>query len=625
MSFVAGFAALAVSGIASADAPPSIASQGQPQDLTGLTLEQLAEIEITSVSRRPEALSQAAAAVYVITREDIRRSGAASLPEVLRLAPNLQVQRVGAADYAISARGFNSFETANKLLVLIDGRSIYTTLFSGVLWDAQGLVLEDIERIEVLSGPGGALYGANAVNGVISITTRSARATTGPAIALGAGTADRTVSLRHGGRLGDAGGWRVFLTGFDRSETETEFGASGADATAGVRAGGRADWTNAAGDWMVQGDVYDHEVAGDVMLRGGFALGRWSRDLGARGRLDSQAYFDRADRLNGPVREEVRTWDLSVQHSIEAGRHALVWGGGYRWVENSLVSPPGSATLVPAERKITLGNLFLQDQISLAEDLILTLGVKVEDSSFTGVEVLPNARLAWTPGDGSLVWGAVSRAARTASRIDRDLTLPGFLVGGGFQSEQLTAYELGYRAQPRPDLSFSISAFHHEYTDLRTVAPDPATILPLRFANGGEGRARGIEAWGSYEVSPSWRLDLGLTTLDKDFRLKPGALDISGLASVGDDPSWQATFKSRAQITDSLELDVRLRAVDDLPVSGVDGYVEADLRLGWRLADGLEVALVGNNLLDDSRLETGDPSRRRVLGRSGWLTLRAGF
>ncbi|WP_374515388.1 TonB-dependent receptor plug domain-containing protein [Brevundimonas sp.] len=623
MSIMAGLAAVSVLG---AGGEATVEAQGpQPQDLTGLTLEQLAAIEITSVSRRPEQLSGAAAAVYVITRDDIRRSGAASLPEVLRLAPNLQVQRVGSVDYAVTARGFNSFETANKLLVLIDGRSIYTTLFSGVLWDAQGLVLEDIERIEVISGPGGALYGANAVNGVINITTRSARDTQGPAISVGAGTDDRTLSLRHGGALGDAGAWRLFLTGFDRSDTEMVGGGSGLDAAAGIRAGGRADWSNGLGQWMLQGDVFDHESPGDVTLRGGFALGRWTREFDGAGRIEAQAYYDQTDRVNGPVEEEVRTWDVSLQQAIDLGRHAIVWGGGHRGVENTLTSPPGAATLVPARRDITLGNLFVQDQISLRDDLVLTLGVKVEDSSFTGVEVLPNARLAWSLEDGSLIWGAVSRAARTASRIDRDLTLPGFLVGGDFQSEKLTSYELGYRARPARNLNLSLSAFYHDYTDLRTVAPDPATVLPLRFANGGEGHTSGIEAWGSYEVSPSWRLDLGVVTLEKDFRLKPGEVDIASLASVGDDPSWQVLLNSRTQLTERLEMDVHLRAVDELEASSVDGYVEADVRFGWRFDNGVELALIGSNLLNDTRIETGDPGRRRVLGRSAYLTLRAGF
>lgn len=623
MSIVAGFAALAVLGPA---ADGAAAPQGKPQDLTGLSLEELADIEVTSVSRRPEQLSQAAAAVFVITRDDIRRSGAASLPEVLRLAPNLQVQRVNTGDYAITARGFNSFETANKLLVLIDGRSVYTTLFSGVLWDAQGLVLENIERIEVISGPGGALYGSNAVNGVINVTTTRAVDSQGPAVSVHAGTEDRVLSLQQGGRLGDAGAWRLWATAFDRDESGFETGGGAGDGTTGVRVGGRADWRTGFGDWTAQGDLYDHEVVGDVALRGGFLRGGWSRDLETGGQVQAHAYFDHTRRVSAGADETVSTLDVAVQHAFEAGRHAVVWGGGYRWIENSLVSAPASpAVLSPEERQITLGNLFVQDQITLTPALTLTLGVKVEESSFTGLEVLPNVRLAWVRGDGSLLWGAVSRAARTANRIDRDLTLPGFLVGGDFQSEQLTAYELGYRAQPAANLSLSISAFYNEYDDLRTVSPDPLTFLPLRFANGGEGHAAGVEAWASYEVSPRWRLDLGVANIHKDFQLKPGALDISNLASVGDDPEWQVLVGSRTQLTDALELDVRLRAVDDLPVADIDGYVEANVRLGYRLSNGVEIALIGSDLLNDERLETGDTARRRVFGRSVSVALRAGF
>jgi len=596
-----------------------------PQDLTGLSLEQLAEIEVTSVSRRPESLSQAAAAVYVITRDDIRRSGATSLPEVLRLAPNLQVQRVNTGDYAVSARGFNGFETANKLLVLVDGRSIYTTLFSGVLWDAQGVPLEDIERIEVISGPGGALYGANAVNGVINIMTRKAADTVGPAISVGAGNDDRVVSMRQGGRFGDAGAWRLWLTGFDRSDSALETGGSAEDATTGVRGGGRADWTRGGDAFSVQGDIYDDEVLGDIVLQGGHLQANWTRDMGRWGDLQAQTYYDKTIRV-GVTDERVGTWDLSLQHALERGRHAFVWGGGYRVVENSLVSPPGAvAFLDPEARRITLASLFVQDQIAVTGALTLTVGAKLEDSSFTGAEVLPNVRLAWALGDGSLLWGSISKAVRTASRIDRDLTLPGFIVGGDFQSEKLTAYELGFRARPTETVSLSISAFYNDYSDLRTVAPNPTTFLPVSIANGGEGHAEGVEAWGAWQVTPGWRLDLGVATLNKTFRVKPGAGDISGLASIGDDPEYQVLLGSHSQLTDTLELDVRLRAVDRLQTSGVDGYVEADTRLGWRLSNGLELSVTGSNLLEDQRMETGDPARRRVFGRSVTAALRAGF
>lgn len=618
MAVVGGVAALVALGLTQG------ATAQAPQDLAGLTLEQLAEIEVTSVSRRPEPLSQAAAAVYVITREDIRRSGAASLPEVLRLAPNLQVQRINSADYAISARGFNSFDTANKLLVLIDGRSIYTPQFSGVLWDGQGLVLEDIERIEVISGPGGSLYGANAVNGVINITTRAAADTTGPALSVGVGDEDRVVSARYGDRFG-SGAWRLAVTAFDRNDTRLESGVSARDQTAGVRISGRVDWTDASGDWTLLGDVYNHGVANDIDLTGGFAQAGWRRSLGRYGELQAQAYYDRTKRLGDGSDETINTWDIEAQHAFDLGRHTLVWGAGYRVVDSTVFASKDAGYLDPPSRRITLGNLFLQDQITLTSRLTLTLGAKLEDSSFTGAEVLPNVRLAWNPHDGALAWGAISRAARTASRVDRDLNLPGFLVGGDFESEMVTAYELGYRARPTPNLSFSVSAFYNDYDDLRTIAPQRAPPHSLSFANGGTGHSTGVEAWASYDVTPQWRLNAGVSTLDKSFRVKAGQVDFADLASVGDDPEYQVLLGSRSQLTDDIDLDVRLRGVGDLPMSGIDAYVEADVRIGWRVADNLELAVTGSNLLENERLETGDLLRRRLLGRSVFMTLKTGF
>lgn len=599
------------------------------QDLSALSLEELAEVDVTSVSRSAEPLARAAAAIFVINAEDIRRSGAASLPEILRLAPNLQVQRANAADYAISSRGFGSFETANKLLVLIDGRSVYTTLFSGVLWDAQGLVLEDIERIEVISGPGGTLYGANAVNGVINITTRSARDTIGSAASVGVGNEDRTLSLRQGGRLGDAGAWRAFFTAFDRKDSLALIGDDSDDANSGHRGGFRADFSQGPNDWTIQGEAYNHHNDfRDATLRGSSVQATLRRTLGRAGDLQLRAYLDGADRDAQGSDETVQTLDLSLQHRWTRRNHALVWGADYRVVENSLTVPANNAALLdPPERRITLASLFAQDQISLSQSLRLTVGAKVEDSSFTGLEVLPSVSLAWTTADGGLLWGSVSRAARTASRIDRELVIPGLLAVSDFDSEKLTAYEVGYRAIPFANASFSINAFFHDYDGLRTVSPTPVTFLPIRFANGGEGHTYGVEAWGSYDLKPGWRLSAGLNTLEKDFQLADGQSDISGLASVGDDPAYQLFVASRSNLTDRLELDVRLRAVDDLPALDTDGYVEADVRLGWRLTDGVEIAIQGSNLLGNRRIETGDSDdgRRRAFGRSVYATLRAGF
>ncbi len=594
-----------------------------PRDLTELSLEELAMVEVTSVTRRPEALSHAAAAVFVITAEDIRRSGATSLPEVLRLAPNLQVQRVNAGDYAISARGFNGYETANKLLVLIDGRSVYSQLHSGVFWDERHLPLMDIARIEVISGPGGALYGANAVNGVINIITRSAQDTQGLVVDAAAGTEDAVLTFRHGGRLGEAGGWRAYVSGFDRGESLLADGAEAGDGLSGLRAGMRLDWTGGPDSLSLQADVFDHEAVGQVGIAGGNVTGGWSRVFADGAALQLQAYYDRVERASPGTRETADTVDLSLQHALDLGaRHRLVVGGNLRQIDTELIAST-EAFLDPPRETVRLGSVFAQDQISLASNVILTLGAKFEDNSLSGAVLLPSARLAWTPPGGSLVWGAVSRATRSPNRIERRLTQPGFLEPGDFRAEDLVAYEIGYRTPPHPRGSLSVSVFYNRYDDLRTVTIDPETVFPLRFDNGGRGASWGLEAWGVYAITPSWRVNAGLATLTKDFEVKPGVLDITGLVSVGDDPDYQLLLGTQADLTDRLELDVRLRAVDGL--AAVPSYVEADVRLGWRLTDALEVAVTGANLLDRDHRESGDPGRARNIGRSLTASLRARF
>ena len=602
------------------------ARASEPGDLTELSLEELAEIQVTSVARGPQSLSDAAAAVFVITRADIRRSGAPNLPEVLRLAPNLQIQQVDANNYAISARGFNSFETANKLLVLVDGRSIYSTLFSGVLWDAQSLLLEDVERIEVISGPGGALYGANAVNGVINIITRTAHDTTGPAVSVGVGSDESVLSMRIGGQTGNAA-WRAYLRGFDRSESDMLTGGGAGDDSQGLRGGFRADGTIMNGDaWTVQAEVFDHQGPVEAEMTGGHVSGEWRRSLSSGGQIQALAYVDASRRLNADADERIRTVNLDIQHSWTTGRHSVVWGGGVRHVENSLYAPATApAYLDPPERGITLANVFVQDQIALSSSLTMTVGAKLEDDSFAGAEILPNLRLAWRNSGGHLLWGAVSRAARTPNRIEQDFVVPGLLVAEDFSREQVVAYEVGLRTAPHARYSLSVSAFYNDYEDLRTVTIHPDTILPLRFGNGGEGHTYGVEAWGAVEVTPNWRLSAGVATLEKSFDVKPGEIDISNLESTGDDPSYQVLLGSSSRLTESLDLDVRLRAVDELPISGVDSYVEADVRLGWRLDNGLELSVAGRNLLEDRRVEASDAARARAFGRSVFVTLRAGF
>ena len=601
----------------------------EDQDLARLSLEELAMVEVTSVSRRPEALADAAAAIYVISADDIRRSGATTLPEVLRLAPNLNVQRVNAVDYAISARGFNGYETSNKLLVLVDGRSIYSTLSSGVFWDARDVMLEDVERIEVISGPGGALYGSNAMNGVINIITRSARETQGTLLSVGAGDDEANFALRHGGGLGDSGAWRAYLMGYARGESRALTGPGANDDSEGLRAGARADWSVGENRLTLQGDAFDNEVSvnenllgTETHVRGANALGRWTRPL-AGGELQVQAYYDRFERAEPGSLEQSDTWDLSAQQAFDMGRHQFVLGAGHRVVDSRFDAAPGGAFLDPPGRRLTLTNLFAQDQIDLGGGVTLTLGAKFEDNSFSGEEFLPNVRLAWERPGGDLLWAAVSRASRTPNRIERDLTLPGFLTGAEFRSETATAYEMGYRANPSPDLSFSINAFYNVYDDLRTVSTTPVTFLPLHLSNNGEARTWGVEGWGSYDVTPSWRLSAGVSTLTRDYDPAVTLDDISGLISIGDDPDYQVLLRSQHDLTDSLDLDVRLRAVGAL--ARVDDYVEADARLGWRLTDTLELSLTGRNLIEERRVETGDPVRARAFGRSVYGALRVSF
>ena len=608
------------------DAPQTVVTD--PDNLADLSLEELAQVEITSVSRRPEALSHAASAVFVISQDDIRRSGATSLPEVLRLAPNLQVQRIGATDYAISARGFNGYETANKLLVLIDGRSVYSPLHSGVFWDSLNVMLEDIERIEVISGPGGTLWGANAVNGIINIITRSAGDTQGSLASVSVGDEDSRFAFRHGGDF-ENGAWRAFVTGFSRDDTFRPTGGDATDAISGVRAGFRTDWTAGLSDFVVQGVAWDINTAEDddysgsrIDVSGGHLLGRWTRPM-AGGETQVQAYVDHNHRVGFAFDETVQTADFHAQHARLLGeRHQLVFGGGYRWISSELrTNPIYGSFIVPEEETIQLTNLFVQDQIGLTSDLTLTLGVKFEDNSFSGQEWLPSARLAWNQPGGGLLWAAVSRATRTPNRIERGLTAPGFLEPRDFQSELLTAYEVGYRAAPRPNLSFSVTAFYNVYDQLRTVSFTPVTLLPLHFTNNGEGETWGVEAWGAWQVNPRWRLSLGVQTLEKDISAPPGT-DITGVISQGQDPDYQVLLRSQADLTDRLEFDASLRAVGDLIT--VEEYVDLDLRLGWEVNDQVELSISGRDLLTDERVETYD-NRRRAFGRSVFATVTARF
>jgi iron complex outermembrane receptor protein len=594
-----------------------------PTELKKLSLEELFEMEVTSVSKKPEKLSEAAAAVHVVTDEDIRRSGAPSISEALRDIPGVEVARVDSRQYAITARGFNS-TTANKLLVLMDGRSLYTPLYSGVFWDAQDTLMEDISQIEVIRGPGATVWGANAVNGVINIITKSAEQTQGLLVTGGGGNEERGFTgVRYGGQLGPNAYFRVYGKYFDRDDSVLPNGQSAGDRFQMGQGGFRLDWKRQTDESLtLQSDVYDGSAAqatpGDTDLKGGNFLGRWTKRFSEKSDLQIQAYYDRTDRnIPGTFGEKLDTFDLDIRHRFLLARgHDVVWGIGYRYSNDRVDNSPALAFLPPhlARRLVTA---FVQDEVTLVENrLHLTLGSKFEHNDYTGFEYEPSVRLAWTPSREQTVWGAVSRAVRAPSRIDRDFYVPGqppfFLAGSpDFQSEIVYASEAGYKIQPTATLTASAATFYNVYKDLRSLE----TGQPFTFANGLEGESYGVELEASYQPVSRWRLNTGYTFFHLDVRRRPGSTDTTSEGQEGDSPRHAAFLESRLDLPRNLELDARVRYVDALPDQGVPSYVAFDARLGWRPSKNLEISVVGSNLTDPRHPEFGTPAARREIQR----------
>jgi iron complex outermembrane receptor protein len=610
------------------------------EDLRRLSIEELANVEITSVARRAQPLSQAPAAIYVITGDDIRRSGATSLPEALRLAPNLEVARRDAQNWSISARGFNSIEASNKLLVLVDGRSIYSPLHSGVFWDEHQVMLADIDRIEVISGPGGTLYGANAVNGVINIITKSAQETQGGLADLRAGYVDQMGAARYGGKIGENGAYRAYAMGFGRGHSVRPDGSSFDDGWHGKQAGFRTDWSSGGAGFTVQGDLYDNHsddgaelfnnVPGGGQMFGGNLLGRWTQRLGAGSSLEVQSYVSRDYRSAPGLSTEVDdTFDIQAVHNLKLDeRNDFVWGLGHRINRDKFVSTANAFTLDPPKATFHLSNLFFQDTYAILDNLKLTVGSKFEYSTLTGFEYLPSARLAWQVTDEHLLWAAISRAVRTPSRLDLELVAPGLFIGGpDFRSEKLIAYEAGYRGRLSADTSVSVSLYYNRYDDIRTTQLSATSgFLPLSFGNGLEGEGYGVEAWAEHQVLPWWRLSPGVNFLRKNLHLKPGATDISNGQSLGADPAYQVFLRSYMDLPGNVELNVSLRAVDKVSKAEIPGYVEADVQLGWHVTDDLELTLTGTNLLHDHHPETAAASPPdREIPRSVYAGVRWKF
>lgn len=603
-------------------------------DIADLSLEELAGIQVTSVSRRSEPLSAAPASIYVISADAIRRSGASSLPEVLRLAPNLQVARIDATQYAISARGFNN-AIGNKLLVLIDGRTVYAPFFSGVLWDQQDVMLADVARIEVISGPGATLWGANAVNGVINIITRSSADTQGLLAVVGAGNQERGAAVRYGAAWGEAGHVRLYARTNRPDNTETAAGNDVPDANERHQLGFRADWAGSADTLTLQGDTYrtraEHRgfVAGSFELTpietsGANLLGRWTRRLDGGSDLRVQAYLDRTEREDALLyKPRITLADLEMQHSLNIGEHKVVWGGGYRRSKDT-IDPGLFFAFVPASRTLRWTNLFVQDALALSSTLELTLGLKFEHNSYTGTETLPNLRLAWQPAANQLVWGALSRAVRAPARLDRDIRLPAagppYAIAGGpdFVSEVANVLELGYRAQPSTEWSYSATAFLHDWRGLRSGQRPPNALVQNQI----DGKTWGVEGWATWQALPAWRLSAGLSTLKKNLRLRPESTDPVGPSNMGDDPDHHWSLRSAFNPAAGQEFDVWLRRVGALPRLSVPAYTAVDARYGWRITREVELSLVGQNLFGASHPEYGAAPTRSEFGRSFMVWLR---
>ena len=614
----------------------AIAPAAPDASLSSLSLEELSNIEITSVSKRTERLSDAPTSVFVITAADIRRSGATRLVEALRLAPNLHVAQVSAGDYTVTARGFAS-SSANKLLVLVDGRSVYSPLFSGVFWDVQEVVLEDVDRIEVISGPGSTLWGVNAVNGVINVITREAASGEGSLVSASVGEAGSHVSLRHGRAAGDGFAWRLYATRTDDRHTETQAGEPVNDTGHLTQAGLRADGALAGGRFTLQGDLYGGRHAqpapgtivtgvpfelGPITVSGSHLLARWQQGFEGGGRVQVQGYVDQTRREVVPTFDDRQTTlDLQLQHALAPiGPHELVWGMQWRrgWdhIDNS-----SYVAFLPARLIDDRASQFAQDEVTLSPTLRLTVGARAERNDYTGTEFLPTLRLAWKATPQQLLWAAATRTVRAPSRLDRDAYVPGeppFLLRGGpgFLSEIAQVYEIGYRGQPAPQTSLSATVWHADYQRLRTQEID-FSVPYVYFANGMRGSTHGVELWGSAQLTSLWRLHAGYTRLWQDLKLQPGSNDAAGLAIAqgANPPDWWI-LRSSFDLPGPMELDLALRHVGALATPAVPAYTVVDLRWGFRPMRGLDLAVTGQNLTGQGHGEFSDVGTRAQLRRA---------
>jgi len=647
--FLAGFLSVVLAGSA-------VAQNSRNVDVTAVSLEDLWNMQVTSVSKRTQKVADAAAAIFVLTQEDIRRSGATSIPEALRLVPGLEVARIDQNKWAIGSRGFNG-RFDNKLLVLIDGRSVYTPLFSGVYWNVQDVMLEDVDRIEVIRGPGATLWGANAVDGVINVITKKAKATQSAIVTAGAGTEERAAGgVRFGSKLGDNTYYRAYTKYFDWGPSAYPYpsGMTAHDGWDALRGGFRADWTPAgANSLTVQGDIYrsrfdetltvaslsapySNTFPNDGKYSGGNILGRWNHTSEGSS-MSLQMYYDNTTITDHSLfGDHQNILDLDFQHGFHVGdSQQFVWGLGYRSIHDK---NDASFTVSLQPNQVTLNQFstFLQDEISLVDNrLQITLGSKFERNEFTGFEIEPNARLLWNLTPNQSIWTAVSRAVRTPALTEEGLRLNSQVIPPGtpfanptpfpavvavfgshqFNSEDLLAYELGYRVQATKNLSLDIATFYNNYSNLRTAEPggiypeplgSPAPtdiVIPFFAGNKMSGGTYGVELFADWKVVPKWRLMGSYSYLQMDIHKNPDSLDPTPDNPNGSSPRHQWYLRSSVDLPKHFEQDTTLRFVDHLPSLAVPSYYSLDAHLGWRPVSSLEFSIGGQNLLNNWHLE----------------------
>ena len=620
-------------------------------DVTTMSVEDLMNMQVTSVSKRTQKLADAAAAIFVLTQEDIRRSGATSIPEALRLVPGLEVARIDENKWAIGSRGFNG-RFDNKLLVLIDGRSVYTPLFSGVYRNIQDVMLEDLDRIEVIRGPGATLWGANAVDGVINIITKPAASTQSTIVTAGGGTEERgSGGARYGGEIGDHTHYRVYGKYFDWGPSNYISGGTANDGWNAMRGGFRADWTpSGANSLTIQGDIYRSKynetltipslsspfsstLPNSGIYSGGNILGRWNHNSEG-GSMSLQMYYDNTTTVdNSLFVDHQNIFDVDFQDGFHVGEsQQFVWGLGYRSIRDRNDSS-FTVSLQPNQVSLNQFSAFLQDEISLVDNrLRLTLGSKFEHNDFTGFEFEPNARLLWTLSPNQSVWTAVSRAVRTPALTEEGLRLNSQVVPPGtlanpfplpavvavfgshqFNSEDLLAYELGYRVQATSNLSLDIATFYNNYSNLRTAEPgapflegSPAPtdiVVPLIARNKMSGGTYGVELFADWKVIPKWRLTGSYSYLQMDIHKNLDSLDPTPDNPNGSSPRHQWYLRSSIDLPKHFDQDTTLRFVDNLPSLGLPSYYSLDAHLGWKPVRNIEFSIGGQNLLDNRHLE----------------------